>query len=65
MDVMRFKPLWYVLFAILGSCAIVLSGFMTMNWMISSGVGLAVYLTSYAGFYIKRRQIDNLFSDRV
>ncbi|MES2614859.1 MAG: methyl-accepting chemotaxis protein [Bdellovibrionota bacterium] len=63
MDDIRFKPLWYVTFAILGAAAIVLSGYFTADWMISSATGLVLYLLSYVGFFIKRRKIDSILCE--
>jgi len=61
MDDIRFKPLWYVVLAILGLMAIALSGYFTSNWIISSSVGAILYLLSYIIFFIKIKKIDNIF----
>lgn len=59
MDDMRFKPFWPVTLAILGSLAIILSAF-SENWLVTTAVGLVLFMVSHIAFIIKRRRIDNI-----
>jgi methyl-accepting chemotaxis protein len=62
MENIKFKPMWYVTLAILGTIIIVLSGYYSADWLLSVSVASCLYLLSYIGFFIKRKKIDIFLS---
>ena len=58
-DDIRFKPMWYVFSAFLGSIIIILSGFFVSSWVLPTVVSVILYFCSYVIFFLNRRKIDH------
>lgn len=62
MEEIRFKPTVFVLIAIIGAVAIVSTGFLSMDWMLTTAVSVVLFLLSYLWFFSVRKNIDEILT---
>lgn len=62
MEEIRFKPTVLVLLAIIGSVVIAATGFLSTDWMLTTAVGVVLFLLSYVWFFAVRKRIDEILT---
>ncbi|WP_186645949.1 methyl-accepting chemotaxis protein [Fluviispira vulneris] len=62
MEEIRFKPTVLVLLAIIGAVVIAATGFLSTDWMLTTAVGVVLFLLSYVWFFAVRKRIDEILT---